>query len=574
MNRYSQLLKSLVAISVLAAVAGFLFWRAPYGYADLDECFPIAVCHRLRLGDALIVDERFGAQFSQLVLYPFFLIRHAFAGSLDGILLASRQFFALIMLATGVFHFCTWRKTDFCGALLGAATFALFAPFSIMLFTYYSIEVMAGSVILSLLIAKPFSQNLRSFIVGFFIALIIMANPYAILAYPAYSIFELCIGRAWKRWLCITLGCASLGIPVLIFLFSRAPAADVLASLKFMLDDPGHPKESLALMLQTWWRALINQQGAYTWHFIAFVGILPGLLAIVFQKFFEPRKLILHAWSTLAGLAWIYFATFKSVLRFPDYAMTPLAFVALGFVLTSSDRKIRINAILAFIATLLVNFASCCASNQDRIRVATCMAIFCPIALPWMWSVAREAGLRYRWAGYTSRALVAVFSLVSLAAVAFLRFSVVFWEPKMTDPNAKFDVSIPDGAHAGIITSKFKYEKKHKRIKDNIIKILEHHDAQKILCPAGNPLCYLFAEREICGYTAWMAERDPNTFDKLSDYYSMRPHKIPDLIILTQRDDNLLKSLVAIGYKQCDKYLDAFPVLERADATWNQPEHK
>lgn len=557
-----KFLKALAAVLAFGAVAGFLVWRAPFGYADLDECFPVTVAYRLHLGDALIVDERFGAQLSHLVIYPFFLLYHSIVGSMTGILLASRLFFAAAVLAAAIFHFAVWRRTSFTGALLGAVAFAIFAPFSIMLFTYYSIEVVSCSLILSLLLAKPFQRDVRHALVGFFLALAVMANPYLVLAYPVYSVYELLLGKSLRRWIAITAGCAALGLPVLAFIFLRAPASDVFASVKYLFDDPGHPSETLVQMLQTWWKAMINQQGQWTPYLMAFAGILPGVLAVSFPKFFEPRRLLLHAWSALTGLLWVYLATFKSVLAFPDYPMTPLAFIALGFALTSGKRDIRVGAVLAFAATLLVDFASCCASNQDRIRVATCMAILSPMAMTWMWAVAAEQTANRPRSAVASRIFAALFCLSAICAITYLRYDVVFWEPRMSNPNQRLDATIPDGAHKGIVTTKFKFEKKHRRIQSDVLKAVELCGTRKLLCTAGDPLCYIFAEREISGYSAWMAENDPNTFEKLETYYAMRPHKIPDTIIFTRHNPKLEKAFLAAGYKNAGRYLN-FPVLMR-----------
>ena len=135
---------------VFLLVVAFSFWRARYGFASTDETYAIAFPYRLLFGDALIADEWGLQQFAGLLVYPLVSLYVKVFQSTDGIMLFFRYVFAVVMMAVGLFQYCRWRRVHEFGAYCGLLFFVAYAPFGIMTLAYNTMDVIFGSLTVTL----------------------------------------------------------------------------------------------------------------------------------------------------------------------------------------------------------------------------------------------------------------------------------------------------------------------------------------------------------------------------------------------------------------------------------------
>ena len=131
--------------AMLAVLATFMIWKAPYGYAGADEGFYLTIPYRLTQGDSLLSDEWHVSQLSALLLYPIMLIYRMLGGNSDGIILIFRYIYIAVQVLCTMLIYFDLRGDDgehSLGALCAAAVFMPYAPFFIMALSYNSMGIM------------------------------------------------------------------------------------------------------------------------------------------------------------------------------------------------------------------------------------------------------------------------------------------------------------------------------------------------------------------------------------------------------------------------------------------------
>lgn len=135
---------------MMAAVTGFLIWKAPYGFHMSDEAFYLATPYRYLQGDALLAEEWFPTLFSSFLLCPLLRLYLLIKPTTEGIIVNFRYIYVFFHILTAVFIYCRLVRRSPVAAAGAALAYALYTPYNIMALSYNSMG--AAFALLSVLI--------------------------------------------------------------------------------------------------------------------------------------------------------------------------------------------------------------------------------------------------------------------------------------------------------------------------------------------------------------------------------------------------------------------------------------
>ena len=571
MGTTDKILRALAGIALFTGATLFILWRIPYGYGDIDECFPIATAYRLCLGDALVSEEWFLGQFSQMLMWPFVYLYLHIVGSLEGIVIASRYLYAVIIIFTGLFHFVVWKKHGYYGAMVGAVALILYAPFSLMVFAYYSIEIICFSIVLSLLMTGGGNSRLRFIFIGVFFALSVLGDPYLAVLYFIYLGYEVAIGRNTYRWIYVTTGLSIVALPVVACVLIRTSPQEITESLDYILNAPSHPHETLLVIVKSWIKAILMQQQLWITPLIMSVIGCVAIGGRSLQRVCCKARDLSCIIIVFLCAVWLCFAVSLSRCTFPDFLMFPVVFCALFIFLLllpaiSDICDFEKKCLLCFCGAIACSFCSCAASNQDGIRISQCMVVMLVPSVVIIFNLCHK--LQY---GKLHRSMVvgcSVFSACLIGGLCFLRYSVVFWDGPMDNK----DTRITEGTHKGVITSKEKATMHIQKVAE-IKNILDQYKDGRVMFTGGDTVGHIIAEREFGTCSAWIDGEGRQAFEKIVAWNRLHPNKQAELIFFRKKDEELLDDLLQYGYRVCGNVLDC-PVLSRVHHGVNGPELK
>ncbi len=318
-SKTNKNLEKPMTITFVLLIFGILliyFIKAVYSIPRLDdESFYLTVPHRVLLGDSLLIDEWYPAQFASFVQYPFIFLYIKITGSTDGIILFMRLVFCLFHLITGIAIYLKLKERSYCAAFFAMLIFCLFIPSSIMQLSYYNIGIICAEWIALLILATEKRGFLRCFCVGALTAVAVSAQPfnaiiyfiYTIMAfgYPLYSkhknpsktldkYFNL------KLWLYLTIGIASVFCVFLLYLTKTANINEIINAIPNIFTDSEHASSNL-FNYEDIFFALFEFN---PFSFPCFIGIF---LVLIFDK---KRKEHTKIWVYICSIAVvIYYIT-------------------------------------------------------------------------------------------------------------------------------------------------------------------------------------------------------------------------------------------------------------------------
>lgn len=254
-GRKKAVIGDTAAFAVFAFTAVLLCYKATHNLGTPDESFYITIPHRLVLGDALLIDEWHASQFSSFLQYLPVLLYTKLTGSTEGIILFSRCLYLVCQMTVGAFIYRALRKNSILAGIVSMLLFCLYIPELVMALDYYTENILAAEIICLLLFTSNKRGKLRCFFVGVLTAFAVLAQPFNSLVYFAYCIVFLVFLLRRKRsgadisaeslfsvrvWLWMTAGIFTVAAVFSVFLFSMAPAEEILRSLPNIFSGSDH----------------------------------------------------------------------------------------------------------------------------------------------------------------------------------------------------------------------------------------------------------------------------------------------------------------------------------------------
>lgn len=531
----------LIAIALLIKL-----WKAKYGISEYDEAFYLSVPHRMFLGDRLFVEEWHPSQMSGFLLYPFFILYMRIFSSTEGIQIFFRYIYIAFHFLVVIFIYYRTRKYGFL-SVVGSVLYFLFAPFQLLALSYNTLGMDFLILTAVIMITTNGKKKIFQYIIaGSFFALAVLCCPYLIVGYFGFFIVVLVVRLSKKQddsyqafsfrsFLGFSIGCVIIATLFFSYVLSKTSIMQVIASLKYVLSDPGHlPVSIFDKTIDYFGQFLITTNPLYL---IPLFIYIVGFVVLLFDK-----KRIAHRtiYLIIASIFCCAFLIFCRNILFNAF-MIPISFLGLYAFVLSKEKRIKIfvwGYLLGIVYSLAINYSS----NTGIYAKGISFSLSTFFSFIFINDILRDSflGIRQK---HLKDILMA--SFVSLAILLFAGIEVsdavnhCLWDGNVIHP-IELGANIEEGPSKGIVTT---YSRKE--LYDSIyndVELLKKENHTTILCLTNQAWIYLALEDFDYGtYSAWLPENE-TTLSRLEDYYSTNPNKVPYYVYIpdTGRWDDIV----------------------------------
>ena len=539
---------------LFAAIFAMLLYKCPYGFGTMDETFWLTVPRRFLQGDRLLVDESHLSQFSFLTMVPEMWLYLLMMGTTEGIVLNFRYIYTVLWSAGCLFFFFRTRTINKYAAMSASLFMLPFAPYGIMAFSYNSLGVLYQlNAVIFLLCARK-RQKLQFVLSGAFYAGAVLCCPYMAVVYLIYSA-ALGISRrrgnkphivwngadAFFCWRYFTMGVCIPAVLVLVMLFSRSSLREVAEAMQFALTDPEHSNFSFLVRTREY-LSFIAASNAW------FYPMLGTLILMTVAGLLRRRAV----WfGVVCAAAVMYLRQFMVERAHLNYLMFPLTFVGIYILAVTRRKSIRQIGILWWIPGVLYTYCLNCSSNQAFYAISMAAAVSSAASIFMMWLYCDELKEEYQRreripdgkSFLRSQAWKAAYLAVIITLLFQMKYEIpvryrsVYWEEGVMTRKEPL-TELEEGPEKGIICA-WEFADMYHGLYPEVKGI----EGKRVLYLTDEVWMSLVNENENAGYSGWLGRMMYDgevILKRLQDYYRRNPHKVPELIFLEERYDQLL----------------------------------
>ena len=566
-------LQHLIFIGLFLLIEILLIRRSFYGFNRSDEMYFIGTSERIFRGERILIDEwNPTQQLCSFLLHPIYCLIRVSLGSAEGIVMASRFLYLIFEALITLFLYLRLQRRGF--ASFGPVfLFLIFAPFGICAMSYNSIEFGLLTVLLAVLSADMEHSVPEYILCGILMAMIVLANPFALVMYMAYGLVCLSAtlrGRRkgvepegalqFRSFLWMTLGAVIILILFTAFVFQRGTLSELMANVPHIVGDSEH--QSGGFWYKTW-RYFHLCFKNYRFMFCS-LGLIYG--AALLDKKRSAHSVIYMILASLAVFPALFYYGFVFDHIPVNYQMLPLAFWCLGAYLVTEKKDKRLFYgwyLPAMLFTLLVQYATNTGIVTISVAYSVCSCVGLLFAADWLKEVwKRDRAERLLLKGCT--ALVCAVVLLQFAGSLYLRMDYAWGEDKRV---GELTARMERGPLKGVYTAPDVARWYQTVLKD--IDGLKLTAEDKLMIVGVAPWIYVYVDAQCGNYSTWQVHEN-STY--LFSYYEVHPDKIPNVIYMEQWADRFLESDLAKPFERWEYVLvegEAGTVMMSADrAAW------
>ncbi len=545
----------LIFIGLFLLLQIIFIVRSFWGFNTADEMYFIGCSERIFRGEKILIDEwNPTQQLCTFLLHPIYCLIRTAMGTTEGIVMASRFVYLAYSALLTLFFYLRFQRRGY--ASFGPVfLFAIFAPFSICAMSYNSIEFGLLPVLLAVLSADMEHSVPEYILCGILIAMIVLANPFAILMYVAYGLLCLVVtlrcrkresrpegALEFKNFLWMTLGACIILAMFLTFIFQRGTLAEMVANVPHIVGDSEHQQ---GYWYKTW-RYFHLCFKNYRWMFVG-LGVL--YLATGFDRKRCEHGLIYMILASFCVVPYLFYYTLIFENITVNYQMLPLAFWCLEAYLVTEKKDKRLFYgwyLPAMIFTLLVQYATNTGIVTLSVAYGMCSWVGLLFVADWMkeerqrWQCARQAdsdgtaGLRL------AKGRLSVAALCVMAVV-LIQFAGTFWL-RMTydwgdERGWKLTAQMKRGPLKYVFTTPEMAEWYAKVLDE--IDMLELTEEDELMVVGVAPWIYLYTDAGCGNYSTWQVHTGST---QLYDYYDLHPDKFPDVVYMAHWAEDFMAS--------------------------------
>lgn len=537
----------LIFIGLFLVLQLIFIWRSFYGFNTADEMYFIGTSERIFRGEKILIDEwNPTQQLCTFLLHPLYCLIRLVLGSTEGIVMASRFLYLAYAAILTLFFYLRFQRRGY--ASFGPVfLFLIFAPFSICAMSYNSIEFGILPVLLAVLSARMDHSIPEYMLCGILMAVIVLANPFAILMYAAYGL--LCLGCTlygkrkgirpegalrFSSFLWMTLGAGIVLALFLAFVFQRGTLSEMLVNIPHIVGDSEHQQD---YWYKTW-RYFELCFKNYKYMFL--------VLFIVYGATLADRKrcrhgLIYMALASAAVLPYLIYYGFIFEHITVNYQMLPLAFWCLEAYLVTEKKDRRLFYwwyLPAMVFTLIVQYATNTGIVTLSVAYGMCSCVGLIFAADWLKEQRQERSSLRRQAAVLCVTAVAA---VQFAGTFFLRMTYAWGDERVWCLTRQME----RGPLKDVWTTPEMAEWYGKVLDE--LDMLELTEEDEIMVVGVAPWIYLEVDAGCGNYSTWQVHENST---QLYDYYALHPDKFPNVIYMAHWADVFLESDLA------DQFLD------------------
>ncbi len=542
--------QNILFIVLMIIAVSFSFWKCFYGFGGFDESFYLTVPHRLSMGDALLFDEWHLSQLSGFLLMPIVWLYRMITQSMDGILLTMRFVYVIVHAAVAVFAYLRLKKYGYI-SVFATVLYFVYTPYNIMALSYNTMG-MDLLVVAGVLMATYDKDKKLPFILsGLFFAAAVLCNPYLAVVYVIYAVcvcLHIILAKinrtklvldesifSPKTFLLFTGGVVILATVFCIFLLSRAGLSDILESIPAMLTDPEHPQIPFTMKIRLYFESIYSCHSNFCAAIIGFGIMLAAMLFDRNRK--NHRAFYLICSCCIAIFSYIQFLP-ELTGRYYNGIMYPMIFVGLTSYILCENKPKKLFASV-FMLGILYSMCMCFSSNQYFYVIAMATAVTNISSFIFLGVLLKEMKERHDDVAYGSALRYVGLFTVSFTIVLLATLQIkakaehCFWEsggPKV------LDTRIENGPAKGIYTNSI-----NAMAYEGIYKDMLYYDdvePDNLLVLSEKTWCYLMADNFSYGtFSAWLSGENTTSLERLKEFYSINPDKVPTYIYLPKSSD-------------------------------------
>ena len=527
----------LIFIGLFLLLELIFVWRSFYGFNTADEMYFIGTSERIFRGEKILIDEwNPTQQLCTFLIHPIYCLIRLALGSTEGIVMASRFLYLAYSAVLTLFFYLRFQRRGY--ASFGPVfLFLIFAPFSICAMSYNSIEFGILPVLLAVLSAKMEHSVPEYILCGILMAVIVLANPFAILMYAAYGL--ICLGATlygkkkgrqpegalrFRNFLWMTLGAGLILILFLAFVFQRGSLSEVLANVPHIVGDSEHQHD---YWYKTW-RYFELCFKNYKYMFLA-LFVIYGATLIDRRRCRHGLLYMLLASAAVLPYLIYYGFIFEHITV--NYQMLPLAFWCLEAYLVTEHKDRRLFYwwyLPAMIFTLIVQYATNTGIVTLSVAYGMCSCVGLMFAADWLKEQKSALPALKRLAAVLCVALTAA---VQFAGTFFLRMTYAWGDDRVWTLTQQME----RGPLKGVWT-----EPEVADWYGNVLEELDMLDLteeDELMVVGVAPWIYLYVDAGCGNYSTWQVHENST---QLYDYYALHPDKFPDVIYMAHWAEEFL----------------------------------
>lgn len=528
--------QNLWFLAGLLGIGLILFWRCFYSVNTTDEAYYIGTVYRLWFGDGMLCDEwNPTQQMCSFWLYPFYVLFRVILGSNDGMILAFRFLYIVFQLFISGY---LYQKLKSYGFVSFPAIFfyLLSTAFNINSLSY---NTMANSALVALLVTlammeKPDWKN--CIWCGIFASIVVMGNPYAVVAYVLYGIVcaavtlilkksgkEIPVSLQFKTFFRISLTAAGVLVIFLLFTFWHATLERIIKNLPYIVGDQEH--------VQRWNVKISDYFRYFREHYLGstIVPIIVSILALI-DKNREKHGVIYMGISVISIVPYMIYHGLVSDYVPINLVTVPVCFLGLPAYIVSKRRLSRVFYIWylpALVYPIIVQITSNTGPLAVSAGFVTAGAASVLLAASW----AREQENKI-----LKNILYAVIVL-QLAIMLFLRISYVWVDAPLSELTTKVERGAAKGLYTTESTAQY-YEEMY-----DDLDALNMKEEDGLLVVGSEPLLYLYADRQVASYSTWQVYTNET---RLYRYYEIHDGegRFPSVVYCAEADQTIFDSIL------------------------------
>ena len=528
--------QNLWFLAGLLGIGLILFWRCFYSVNTTDEAYYIGTVYRLWFGDGMLCDEwNPTQQMCSFWLYPFYVLFRVILGSNDGMILAFRFLYIVFQLFISGY---LYQKLKSYGFVSFPAIFfyLLSTAFNINSLSY---NTMANSALVALLVTlammeKPDWKN--CIWCGIFASIVVMGNPYAVVAYVLYGIVcaavtlilkksgkEILVSLQFKTFFRISLTAAGVLVIFLLFTFWHATLERIIKNLPYIVGDQEH--------VQRWNVKISDYFRYFREHYLGstIVPIIVSILALI-DKNREKHGVIYMGISVISIVPYMIYHGLVSDYVPINLVTVPVCFLGLPAYIVSKRRLSRVFYIWylpALVYPIIVQITSNTGPLAVSAGFVTAGAASVLLAASW----AREQENKI-----LKNILYAVIVL-QLAIMLFLRISYVWVDAPLSELTTKVERGAAKGLYTTESTAQY-YEEMY-----DDLDALNMKEEDGLLVVGSEPLLYLYADRQVASYSTWQVYTNET---RLYRYYEIHDGegRFPSVVYCAEADQTIFDSIL------------------------------
>lgn len=543
-------MQHLIFISLFLLIELILIRRSFYGFNTADEMYFIGTSERIFRGEKILIDEwNPTQQLCSFLLHPIYSLVREIMGTTEGIVMVSRFLYLIFEGVITLFLYLRLQRRGF--ASFGPVfLFLLFAPFGICAMSYNSIEFGILPVLLAVLSAKMEHSVPEYILCGILMAVIVLANPFAILMYGMYGLLCLLVtlrnrrrgiktegALHFKSFLWMTLGAGIILLLFVLFVFRRGTLSEILANVPHIVGDSEHQEGY-------WYKTKRYFYLCFKNYRFMFCGIgLTYLLTFFDRKRCEHGVIYMLLASISVIPAMIYYGFIAEHIPV-NYQMLPLAFWCLEAYFVTKKREKRLFYgwyLPAMIFTMIVQYATNTGIVTISVAYSLCSCIGLIFAADWIKEQKVDAVIHRKLLPGAGILAAGIVIGIQFAGTFYLRMDYAWGDDHLPLLTEKMERGPLKNVYTTPETAGW-----YEEVLDEL-DTLELTKEDKLMVVGVAPWIYLYADAECGNYSTWQVHEN-STY--IHDYYALHPEKFPNVIYMAHWADIFLECELSAPFKE------------------------